>query len=84
MFIRLQNNANVAVVVGPAHSLYGLVAALQRVRASAEADQSKTPHSQRKIVFSMRFLVVNVPYHENYLPGVMAKVLRMVVLHFCG
>lgn len=68
--IGLQNSANVAVAVGPARSLYDFVTALRKIRAPAGADQSKIPHSQGKIVFSMRFLVVNVPYHSNYLQGV--------------
>ena len=65
------------MVVGPARSFYGLVTALQKIRAPAGADQSKIPYSQRKIVFSMRFLVVNVPYHSNYLQGVTEKVFEI-------
>ena len=34
------------------------------------ADQSKTPFSQRKPVFSIRFLIIGVPYHSEYLNGV--------------
>ena len=75
--IGLQNGAKFAVVVGPARSLYGLVTALRKIRAPAGADQSKIPYSQRKIVFSMRFLVVNVPYHSNYLQGVTEKVFEI-------
>jgi hypothetical protein len=32
-------------------------------------DQSKTPFSQRKPVFSIRFLLIGVPYHSEYLDG---------------
>jgi len=39
-------------------------------------DQSKIPVSQRKIVFSMRFLVVNVPYHSECLKGATDKVFE--------
>ena len=31
---------------------------------------TKTPFSQRKPVFSIRFLIVGVPYHSEYLDGV--------------
>jgi len=51
--------------------------ALQKIHAPTGADQSKIPYSQRKIVFSMRFLAVNVPYHSNYLQGVMEKVFEI-------
>jgi MaoC like domain len=36
------------------------------VRARSGLDQSKTPFSQRKPVFSIRFLLVGVPYHSEY------------------
>jgi fatty acid synthase subunit alpha len=77
LFIGLHNGAKNAVVVGPARSLYGLVTALQKIRAPAGVDQSKIPFSQRKIVFSMRFFVVNVPYHSDYLQGATDKVFEI-------
>jgi fatty acid synthase subunit beta len=43
---------------------------LRKVRAQSGFDQSKTPFSQRKPVFSIRFLIVGVPYHSQYLDGV--------------
>jgi fatty acid synthase subunit alpha len=75
--IGLHNGAKNAIIVGPAHSLYGLVMALRKIRAPTGADQSKIPYSQRKIVFSMRFLVVNVPYHSDYLQGATEKVFEI-------
>jgi fatty acid synthase subunit alpha len=74
LYIGLHNGAKKAVVVGPARSLYGLVMVLRKIRAPAGADQSKIPYSQRKIMFSIRFLVVNVPYHTDYLQGATDKV----------
>src|SRR6266852_1436558 len=74
LYIGLHNGAKNAVVVGPARSLYGLVTALRKIRAPASADQSKIPYSQRKNVFAMRFLLVNVPYHSDYLQGATDKV----------
>ena len=74
LYIGLHNGAKNAVVVGPARSLYGLVTALRKIRAPAGADQSKIPYSQRKNVFAMRFLLVNVPYHSDYLQGATDKV----------
>ncbi|KAH8100945.1 fatty acid synthase [Cristinia sonorae] len=67
--ISLINGTKAFVVTGPARALYGLVVALRKVKAPAGLDQSKIPFSQRKPVFSVRFLVVNVPYHSDYLKG---------------
>lgn len=75
--IGLNNGPKNAVVVGPARALYGLATALRKIRAPAGADQSKIPYSQRKIVFSMRFLVVNVPYHSDYLKTATDKVFNI-------
>ena len=58
----LHNGLRTFVVNGPARSLYGLVTSLRKVRAPTALDQSKIPFSQRKPVFSVRFLVVGVPY----------------------
>jgi fatty acid synthase subunit alpha len=49
---------------------FGLVTSLRKVRAQSGLDQSKTPFSQRKPVFSIRFLLVGVPYHSEYLDRV--------------
>ncbi|KAG8974078.1 3-oxoacyl-[acyl-carrier-protein] synthase, partial [Tulasnella sp. 427] len=71
--ISLYNGPKIFVVTGPARALYGLVTALRKVKAPAGADQSKIPFSQRKAVFSMRFLAVNVPYHSPYLQSATQK-----------
>ncbi|KAJ6628615.1 hypothetical protein B0H10DRAFT_1750735, partial [Mycena sp. CBHHK59/15] len=73
--VSLHNGPRAFVVTGPARSLYGLVASLRKVRAASGLDQSKTPFSQRKPVFSVRFLVVGVPYHSNYLAGATEKLI---------
>lgn len=72
--VSLHNGAKNFVVTGPSKALYGLVTALRKVRAPSGLDQSKVPFSQRKVVFSMRFLVVNVPYHSAYLAEAAQKV----------
>lgn len=71
--ISLYNGLKAFVVTGPARALYGLVTSLRKVKAPSGLDQSKVPFSQRKPVFSVRFLVVNVPYHSHYLEGVTEK-----------
>jgi hypothetical protein len=48
-------------------ALYGLVANLPKIRASNGPDHSKVKFSKRKPVFSMRFLVVGVLFHSQYL-----------------
>jgi fatty acid synthase subunit alpha len=67
--VSLHNGPRAFVITGPARSLYGLVTNLRKIRAPSGLDQSKTPFSQRKPVFSVRFLVVGVPYHSKYLEG---------------
>ncbi|KAA1467738.1 fatty acid synthase [Dentipellis sp. KUC8613] len=72
--ISLFNAPKVFVVTGPPRALYGLVTSLRKIRAPSGVDQSKTPFSQRKPVFSVRFLVVAVPYHSDYLKDAADKV----------
>ncbi|KAI0077780.1 fatty acid synthase [Panus rudis PR-1116 ss-1] len=69
LYISLHNGPRAFVVTGPPRALYGLVTNLRKVRAPSGLDQSKIPFSQRKPVFNVRFLVVNVPYHSEYLSG---------------
>ncbi|KAL1711802.1 hypothetical protein EV715DRAFT_278348 [Schizophyllum commune] len=74
LHISLYNGPKAFVITGPARALYGLVQNLRKVKAPSGLDQSKVPFSQRKPVFSVRFLVVNAPYHSEYLTGVTVKV----------
>ncbi|KAH8117927.1 fatty acid synthase [Phellopilus nigrolimitatus] len=75
LYVSLHNGPKTFVVTGPAKALYGLVVSLRKVRAPPGLDQSKTPFSQRKPVFSARFLVVGVPYHSEYMRGAAEKVV---------
>lgn len=75
--ISLYNTPTMHVVTGPAKALYGLATALRKVMAPAGLDQSKTPYSKRRAVFSMRFLLVNVPYHSPYLLGATQKLTQI-------
>ena len=68
--LALHNGPKTFVVTGPPKALFGLVTSLRKVRAQSGFDQSKTPFSQRKPVFSIRYLLVGVPYHSQYLDGV--------------
>lgn len=76
LYVSLHNGPKTFVITGPAKALYGLVTSLRKVRAPPGLDQSKTPFSQRKPVFSSRFLVVNVPYHSEYLKEATEKVME--------
>lgn len=77
LFVSLHNGPRAFVITGPARALYGLVTNLRKIRAPSGLDQSKVPFSQRKAVFSIRFLVVGVPYHSEYLKDAAAKVLEI-------
>ncbi|KAK2463415.1 hypothetical protein APHAL10511_004501 [Amanita phalloides] len=74
--VSLHNGPRAFVVTGPAKSLHGLVISLRKIRAAPGVDQSKIPFSQRKPTFSVRFLVVGVPYHSEYLRGATDSVLK--------
>jgi fatty acid synthase subunit alpha len=76
--VSLHNGPRTFVITGPARSLYGLVTNLRKVRAPNGLDQSKIPFSQRKPVFSVRFLVVGVPYHSGYLSGATEKLVEVL------
>lgn len=67
LHVTLHNGPRAFVVTGPSRALHGLVVNLRKVRAASGADQSKIAFSQRKPVFSVRFLVVSVPFHSVYL-----------------
>jgi fatty acid synthase subunit alpha len=71
LHVSLHNGPKI-FITGPPKALFGLVTSLRKVssRAQSGLDQSKTPFSQRKSVFSIRFLLVGVPYHSEYLDGV--------------
>lgn len=77
LFVSLYNGPRAFVVTGPPRALYGLVTSLRKVRAPSGLDQSKVPFSQRKAVFSVRFLVVGVPYHSEYLKKAPMKVMEI-------
>ena len=70
LHISLHNGPKTFVVTGPSRALFGLVTSLRKVKAQNGLDQSKTPFSQQKPMFSIRFLLVGVPYHSEYLEGV--------------
>ncbi|KZW02887.1 fatty acid synthase [Exidia glandulosa HHB12029] len=77
LYISLYNGPRAFVVTGPARALFGLVTALRKIKAPSGLDQSKIPFSQRKAVFSIRYLVVGVPYHSEYLKGASDKVCEI-------
>jgi fatty acid synthase subunit alpha len=74
--VSLHNGPKTFVITGPPKALYGLVTSLRKVRAPSGLDQSKIPFSQRKPVFSIRFLAVGVPYHSTYLVDAVDKMLK--------
>lgn len=76
LHISLYNGPRAFVITGPARALHGLVNSLRKVRAPNGLDQSKIPFSQRKPVFSVRFLVVGVAYHSAYLSGTTDQLLE--------
>jgi fatty acid synthase subunit alpha, fungi type len=69
---QLHNGPKTFVITGPPKALFSLVTSLRKIRSHWQCglDQSKTLFSQRKPVFSTRFLLVGVTYHSEYFDGV--------------
>ncbi|KZV73056.1 hypothetical protein PENSPDRAFT_537400, partial [Peniophora sp. CONT] len=74
--VSLHNGPKAFVVTGPPKSLYGLVASLRKIMAASGVEQNKVPFSQRKPVVFLRFLVVGVPYHSQYLKDGVEQLLQ--------
>ncbi|KAI1209920.1 beta subunit of fatty acid synthase [Annulohypoxylon truncatum] len=65
--ISLINSPRNMVVTGPPISLYGLNLQLRKVKAPTGLDQTRIPHTQRKVRFVNRFLPITAPFHSKYL-----------------
>ena len=65
--VSLVNSARNFVVTGPPISLYGLNLRLRKVKAPTGLEQTRVPHTQRKIRFVNRFLPITSPFHSPYL-----------------
>ncbi|KAF3767969.1 fatty acid synthase acitivty [Cryphonectria parasitica EP155] len=65
--ISLINSPRNMVVTGPPMSLYGLNLQLRKVKAPTGLDQTRIPHTQRKVRFVNRFLPITAPFHSQYL-----------------
>lgn len=76
--ITLVNGPRSFVCTGPPQSLYGLNLSLRKMKAPTGLEQSRVPHSQRKIKFSSRFLPITAPFHSSYLLGVDSLIARDV------
>ena len=65
--ISLINSPRNLVVAGPPRSLCGLNAQLRKVKAPTGLDQTRIPHTERKVRFVNRFLPITAPFHSKYL-----------------
>ncbi|KAI2615656.1 hypothetical protein GGR54DRAFT_612239 [Hypoxylon sp. NC1633] len=65
--ISLVNSPRNMVVTGPPISLYGLNLQLRKVKAPTGLDQTRIPHTERKVRFVNRFLPITAPFHSKYL-----------------
>ena len=70
LHLSLYNGPKTFIVTGPPKALFGLITSLRKVRAQSGLDQSKILFSQWKPVFSIRYLLVGVLYHSEYLDRV--------------
>ncbi|OAQ86630.1 fatty acid synthase beta subunit dehydratase [Purpureocillium lilacinum] len=65
--VSLINSPRNLVVTGPPTSLYGLNSQLRKVKAPTGLDQTRVPHTERKVRFVNRFLPITAPFHSQYL-----------------
>ncbi|KAJ3389073.1 3-oxoacyl-[acyl-carrier-protein] synthase, partial [Entophlyctis sp. JEL0112] len=83
--LSLINGPRTCICTGHPQSLFGLNVALRKLKANPTEDQSRIPHSQRKVRFTSRFLPVTVPFHSSYLqkvPQLIAVDIEMYNLQF--
>lgn len=73
--ISLINSGRNFVIAGPPISLYGLNVRLRKVKAPTGLDQTRIPHTERKIRFAHRFLPITAPFHSPYLAGTKDSIL---------
>ncbi|GMM38923.1 tetrafunctional fatty acid synthase subunit [Saccharomycopsis crataegensis] len=74
--VSLVNGARNLVVSGPPQSLYGLNLALRKAKAPSGLEQSRIPHSERKLQFSNRFLSITTPFHSHLLDNANKLILE--------
>lgn len=76
--ISLVNGPRNMVVTGPPQSLYGLNIALRKTKAPSGLNQARTPHSQRKLKISNRFLPITAPFHSHLLEDATALIVKAI------
>lgn len=74
--ISLVNGARNMVVTGPPQSLYGLNLALRKAKAPSGLNQSRVPHSERKLRITNKFLPITSPFHSHLLKKVTEETLK--------
>ncbi|ORX65028.1 hypothetical protein BCR32DRAFT_212224 [Anaeromyces robustus] len=65
--ISLINGLRMIVVTGAPESLQNLKMTLKKIQAGPNEDQSRIPFSKRKLIFTMKFLSVSIPAHNEIL-----------------
>lgn len=76
--ISLVNSARNFVVTGPPISLHGLNLRLRKVKAPTGLDQTRIPHTERKVRFVHRFLPITAPFHSHLLTEAYDRIMQDV------
>jgi len=75
--ISLINGARNVVVTGPPpQSLYGLNLSLRKVKSPTGLDQNHVPFSERKVRFTILFLLISARFHSPYLESAAGVILE--------
>ncbi|KAI8855120.1 acyl transferase domain-containing protein [Chytridium lagenaria] len=72
---------HLSLINGPRACIFTGPLNLYTLKAASGQDQSRIPHSQRKVRFTSRFLPVTVPFHSAYLKDVPAAVAEDISIH---
>lgn len=81
--VGLKNGPQAFIVCGGPPGLYSLVLGLRPLQAGEE-DQSRVPHSKRKLKFRMRYLPVSVPFHSQRLHQAIPVILKDIERTGCS
>ena len=76
--ISLINGARNLVISGPPESLYGFNLNLRNNKAPMGLDQSRVPHSERKLKCTNRFLPIFSPFHSHLLADATETIMEDV------
>ena len=78
VYLALINSEDNLVIAGPARTLQGLSALLDRKQAPADVDQTRIPYPDRLPIIEKQFLPISAAFHSPHLEDAAQRVLAQV------